>query len=74
MHIPAMTALKQWMEENRKTDADVAAAVGSVSRSQVNRLKNGVSKPSFDSAAALEELTGIPAGQLFRAANEGGAP
>lgn len=73
MHILSMTTLKRWMEENGKTDADVAAAVGVVSRSQVNRLKNGESKPSFDSASALEQLTGIPAGKLFQAAGEAAA-
>jgi transcriptional regulator with XRE-family HTH domain len=65
-----MTALKKWMEANGKTDADVAEAVRVVSRSQVNRLKNGGSKPSYDSATALERLTGIPAGELF-ACNRG---
>lgn len=68
MHIVRMTRLKQWMEANGKDDAAVAEAVGVVSRSQVNRLKNGQSKPSFDSASALERLTGIPAGELFQAA------
>lgn len=60
------TALEKWMRENGREDADVAQAV-SVSRSQVNRLKRGKSAPSFASAAALEQLTGIPAGELFRA-------
>jgi transcriptional regulator with XRE-family HTH domain len=52
------------MADNGKDDAAVAAAT-EVSRSQVNRLKNGASKPSWASAAALERLTGIPAGELF---------
>ena len=59
------TPLARWMDENGKDDAAVAAEAGCVSRSQVNRLKNGASKPSWASAAALERLTGIPAGELF---------
>jgi transcriptional regulator with XRE-family HTH domain len=61
-----MTHLKKWMADNGKDDAAVAAEIRVVSRSQVNRLKNGRSKPSFDTAVALEQLTGIPAGELFR--------
>jgi len=61
-----MTTLKAWMETTGRDDAAVAAAVDvKISRSQVNRLKNGVSKPSWKTAAALERLTGIPAGELF---------
>lgn len=60
------TALEKWMRETGRDDTAVAEASGIVSRSQVNRLKRGKSKPSFDSAAALERLTGIPAGELFR--------
>jgi transcriptional regulator with XRE-family HTH domain len=63
-----MTALKKWMAANKLDDAKVAAEIRIVSRSQVNRLKNGRSKPSFDTAAALERLTGIPAGELFQSA------
>lgn len=69
MHILGMTSpatpLARWMADNGKDDAAVATAAGNVSRSQVNRLKNGASKPSWASAAALERLTGIPAGELF---------
>lgn len=60
------TPLEKWMLENGKDDAAVAEAAGVVSRSQVNRLKRGKSAPSFKSAAALERLTGIPAGELFQ--------
>lgn len=58
------TTLEKWMREHGKDDATVAAAV-EISRTQVNRLKRGESKPSYDSASALERLTGIPAGELF---------
>lgn len=54
------------MAQHDKDDAAVAAAVDNVvSRSQVNRLKNGASRPSWKSATALERLTGIPASELF---------
>lgn len=68
-----MTALKKWMDANGKSDLEVAEAVGVVSRSQVNRLKNGASQPSFKAAAALEKLTKIPAGKLFQTPPEKGA-
>lgn len=61
----AKTQLAQWMRDNKKGDQDVADALGNVTRSQVNRLKNGASQPSYPTAVALEALTGIPASRLF---------
>lgn len=66
MEDASKTPLEKWMRETGRDDAAVAEATGVVSRSQVNRLKRAMSKPSFKSATALEKLTGIPAGELFR--------
>ena len=82
MHIRAMTShptpLAKWMIDNGQNDASMAAAVtgagGKVTRSQINRLRNGTSKPSWASAAALERLTGIPAGELFATAADNASP
>lgn len=60
------TTLDRWMRETGRDDAAVALATGVVSRSQVNRLKRGKSNPSFGTATALEKLTGIPVGMLFK--------
>lgn len=61
-----MTALQRWMTENEKDDAAVAAAVGSISRSQVSRLRRGESRPSLKTAEALEALTGLPAWEFLK--------
>lgn len=51
--------LAQWMRAHGKRDQQVADAVG-CSRVQINRLRNGITKPSVELALALEKLTGIP--------------
>lgn len=70
MHIAEMdeapkTPLDRWMREHDRDDAAVAAELGTVSRSQVNRLRNGTSRPSLVTAKALEALTGVPAIELL---------
>ena len=64
------TRLDRWMRETGRNDARVAEeispAVNKISRSQINRLRNGAAQPSWPVAMALEELTGIPAGDLLR--------
>lgn len=55
------------MSQNGKTDESVAAEL-MITRSQVNRVRNGVSNPSISTAAALSRMTGLPMEQLFRKA------
>lgn len=49
------------MKDKGLRDADVAARVSGLSRSQVCRLRNRTSIPSPKTAKKLEVLTGIPA-------------
>ncbi len=64
------TRLDRWMRETGRTDARVAEEISApdrpVGRTQINRLRNGTANPSWPVAMALEELTGIPAGDLLR--------
>lgn len=53
------TKLALWMRANGKRDKDVAKAVG-CSRVQINRVRNGIVKPSPELALKLEKLTAIP--------------
>lgn len=48
--------LSDYLEKKRITDAAFAATVG-MSQSQVNRLKNGRSRPSWEAIAAIEKAT-----------------
>lgn len=59
------TALGRWMKANERDDDSLAQAL-SITRSQVNRLRRGVSKPSLDTAEALAGITGISALVLLR--------
>lgn len=65
MEAPPKTPLDRWMSDNGKTDEAVAAEL-TITRSQVNRVRNGVSNPSIATATALSRLTGIPIEQLFQ--------
>lgn len=67
MHLMAMTALSKWMGDQKIGDAELARRLGR-SRSQVTRLRNGSSRPSPETAAALEGVTGIPAWEFIAAA------
>lgn len=58
-----MTLLQEWMDANQVKEVAVAAALG-IDRSQVWRLRNGLSRPSIDTAIKLEKLTTIPAGKF----------
>jgi transcriptional regulator with XRE-family HTH domain len=60
------TKLGVWMRDNQKDDAAVAIAIGEVSRSQISRIRRGLSRPSLDLADKLSELTGVPALDLMR--------
>lgn len=51
--------LQQWMDRKGLTDADVAAKVEGLSRSQVSRIRRGVSRPSPETALKLAKLTKI---------------
>lgn len=53
--------LAKWMEDHGLTDAELAARVEGLSRSQINRIRRGESKPRPDKARLLEAVTGIPA-------------
>lgn len=50
------TKLAAWMKDNGITDADLAEMVGT-SREQINRVRNGVSSPSWGLAAKLKAAT-----------------
>ena len=64
MHINRMT-LHEWMIREGLTDAAVAEKLGGkVGRSQVNRIRRGVSRPGPELARALESLTQIPAAKF----------
>lgn len=61
VHIQDMK-LSEWMEANHLNDAELARRLGGVvSRSQINRIRNGESTPSVETAKALERVTNIPA-------------
>jgi len=49
--------LDQYLADRKLTDAAFAALVG-MSQSQVNRLRRGLSQPSWDTAALIEHTTG----------------
>ena len=48
--------LETFLSENKLTDAAFGKLVG-LSQSQVNRIKRGVSKPSWDALGAIERAT-----------------
>jgi len=54
--------LKEWMKAHDLNDAALAERVGDrVSRSQINRIRRGKSRPSIELARELEHVTKIPA-------------
>lgn len=53
--------LQEWMKRKGYKDADVAALVDGLSRSQISRIRRRVSIPSPETALKLAELTRIPA-------------
>lgn len=53
-----MTKLQQWMTQRGKLDRDVARAVKR-DRSQISRIRRGISAASLSTAQRLERLTGI---------------
>lgn len=60
------------MLDNERDDDAVAAALSParrISRSQVNRLRRGKSKPPLETAEALEKITGIPVLVLMKGAD-----
>lgn len=59
-----MTILAQWMSASGLTDEAVSRKVG-VSRVQVLRLRQGINRPSPETAMKLEALTGIPAARFI---------
>jgi transcriptional regulator with XRE-family HTH domain len=60
-----MTALKDWMDKRGLADADVASRIEGLSRSQVSRIRRGVSRPSPATAEKLAALTRIPAAKFI---------
>lgn len=53
------------MTRNGVKDAELAEKIGhQLSRSQVNRIRRGVSRPSIEGAKALEAATKIPASRF----------
>lgn len=62
--------LKEWMDLKQITDEALAAEIGAktgerISRSQINRIRNGLSNPRLKKARALEAVTKIPAAQFM---------
>jgi transcriptional regulator with XRE-family HTH domain len=53
--------LQKWMTRKGYKDADVAALVDGLSRSQISRIRRKVSTPSPTTALKLSKLTRIPA-------------
>ncbi len=56
MHFPAMK-LAQYLSDQGLTDEAFAATVG-ISQSQISRLKRGISRPSWETLAAIEKVSG----------------
>lgn len=52
--------LQDWMTKQKLSDADVAARIEGLSRSQVSRIRRRVSIPSPETALKLSKLTKIP--------------
>lgn len=57
--------LAEWMKATGHNDAKLAAKLGSVSRSQISRIRRFKSIPSPDTAKALAEYTKLPAEALL---------
>ena len=53
--------LQEWMDARELSDAQLAAQVEGLSRSQVSRIRRRVSIASPSTALKLERVTGIPA-------------
>ena len=51
--------LQEWMTAKSLNDADLAARVGILSRSQISRIRRGKSKPKPEAAKALAKITRI---------------
>jgi transcriptional regulator with XRE-family HTH domain len=57
--------LNHWMIEHGMTDGALSKALGGiVSRSQLSRIRRGLSRPRKPVAQALEGVTGIPAARF----------
>ena len=57
--------LREWMKSKGVNDAALAAQLGgALSRSQINRIRQGKSRPSPNNARELERVTGIPAAKF----------
>lgn len=65
VHIRIMT-LQEWMDAKGLNDAALAGRLGVVSRSQVSRIRRGISRPSPELAAQLEAATKIPAWNFLK--------
>lgn len=57
--------LQEWMDRKGFKDADVAARLDGISRSQVSRIRRRVSRPSPETAEKLSKLTRIPAARFI---------
>jgi transcriptional regulator with XRE-family HTH domain len=61
VHIFPMTQLAQWMSKRGIGDSALAdKAGGEISRSQISRIRRGISGTSRETAKRLEKITGIP--------------
>lgn len=70
VHIGPMTRLSDWMDaKGIKDEALAEKAKGAVSRTQISRIRRGLSGASKKTAHKLEKITGIPWHEFI-----GGAP
>lgn len=53
--------LQQWMDREGLNDRTLAERVEVLSRSQISRIRRGISIPPPEKARRLEDVTGIPA-------------
>lgn len=62
--VMAQKTLAEWMATKRWKDADLAREIHGLSRSQISRIRRGVSCPTIATARKLEGVTKIPAARF----------
>jgi transcriptional regulator with XRE-family HTH domain len=72
VHNTSMTILQNWMTSKGLKDLDLVEPLGR-SRSQISRLRRGVSRPEPETVEKLAEITGIPAWDFLKPDNRSAA-